>query len=187
MGRPPPASVETPPVFDACRKLWENMRVAMFSASIRMAGTAPHPRPTCARARSLLTARLVDLCTAFLPGARAYSSAASHVGPGPLASPPLGTLCASIAPIFNARKIRGAVLRMSTSVWCARCQPATAADRRERPRAASSAITPEPVREFGQLAEPATSVLRLDSSATIRMDALPRPRRPLGSTIAHAA
>ena len=59
------------PVFPAA-DLEEHTCVGAFGASSRMAGTSPHPRPTCARARSLLTAQRAELCTAFLPGARAY-------------------------------------------------------------------------------------------------------------------
>ena len=58
---------------------------------------------------------------------------------------------------------------------------------RQRPtggngRVRSPLAIPEPAGEFVQLAEPPSSVPSLNSSATSRMDALLRPRRPLGST-----
>jgi hypothetical protein len=86
-----------------------------------MAASAAYPRPTRERARSVLAARLLYFCTALSFTREPNNSVASHVGPGLLASPPSGHVCASILLLFCGWKVRGAVLRMSTSVWCARC------------------------------------------------------------------
>ena len=86
-----------------------------------MAASAAYPRPTRERARSVLAARRLYFCTACPPGARGSISVAPCVGPGLLASPPSGHVCASILLFFRGWKMRGAVLRMSTCVWCARC------------------------------------------------------------------
>jgi hypothetical protein len=138
---------------------------------------------SCARARSPLTARRdtgrVDrglygispwpAREPFFPGLACWP------GPGPLASPPLGPLCALIASfVLVARSTHGAVLRMSTvtsrRMVRAMCawpavpgangpQAATAARGARGFRCSDSDSDSEPpAREFGhcQLAEPPT-------------------------------
>ena len=86
-----------------------------------MAASTAYPRPTRERARSVLAARRLYFCTALSLAREPNNSVASHVGPGLLASPPSGHVCAQNLLPFRGWKMRGAVLRMSTSVWCARC------------------------------------------------------------------
>ena len=65
-----------------------------------MAASAAYPRPTRERARSVLAARRLYFCTALSLAREPNNSVASHVGPGLLASPPSGHVCAQILPIF---------------------------------------------------------------------------------------
>ena len=86
-----------------------------------MAASAPYPRPTRERAQSVLAARRLYFCTALSFTREPNNSVASHVGPGLLASPPSGHVCAQNLLLLGRPKHARAVLRMSTSVWCARC------------------------------------------------------------------
>ena len=126
-----------------------------------MAASAPYPRPVHERAWSVLAGRRLYLCTALSLAREPNNSAALSVC---LRRRPQGTCAHRFCYFSGARIMRG-----QRCAWVPRfgvhdAAPATAADRRERPRAASSAATPEPVRECTRLAEPPTIAHRLGSA-----------------------
>ena len=109
-----------------------------------MAARSPCPRPTRERARSVLAARRLYFCR---PSPWRASPMTVHLGAGVDRVTALSArVRIELATLLGARTPRGQCCARVPEFVAHDAKPATAAGRRERPRAASSATTREPAK-----------------------------------------